>query len=87
VIGSNGSRIGKSRRLLADELSGGNQNAKEKRAAANFEGCLAMGWRQSLWLQGRLLGWIAAAAVLIVGWIGPGCCCLGGEDGLVCDAK
>jgi len=46
-----------------------------------------MGWRQSLCLQGRLLGWIAAAAVLIMGWIGQGCCCLGVEDGLVCEAK
>ena len=87
MTGSDSSRAGKSRRLLADELSCCNQNANEERAAANFEDCLGVGWRQSLWLQGRLLGWIAAAAVLIMGWIGQGCCCLGVEDGLVCEAK
>ena len=86
VIGSNSSRIGQSRRWLADELSGCNQNAKEKRAVANIEDCLDMGWCQSLKLQGRLLGWIAAAAVLIVRLIGPGCCCLDVEEGLICEA-
>ena len=87
MTGSDSSRAGKSRRLLADELSCCNQNANEERAAANFEDCLGMGWRQSLWLPGRRLGWIAAAALLIERLIGLNCCCLDVEDGLICEAE